>query len=541
MTRLIHRIPALIYPLAGGLVVLLVLAGCRALPRFIAPSQPTPDMTTLSGTIPTSTITITLGTAPPTPSPTVKSSLTPTNSITVKNSPTKWAIATPLPLIYYAQSGDTLAVVASHFNISTTVITSPNLLSSQGLIQYNQALYLPARLAHRVKSDFILPDSEVVFSPSAVDFNIAAYLRKSRGDLFKYREYLASTGWTSAADIIKRIALENSINPRLLLALLEYHCHGVAGEISSDVGEDALLGNGDFRRSGLYRQLSWASSQLSAGYYGWRSGQLHEFSLADGSIIHPAPNLNAGSVALQYYFAFENDQEAWLKATDPQTGFTALYERMFGDPWERAFLVEPLLPDDLSQTPMQLPFEADRGWSYTSGPHTAWESEGAQAALDFAPATYNSGCQPTDAWVAAVANGRVVRSAFNAVMQDLDDPVSGKGDGLEQTGWAVLYMHIAEKGMVSPDTYLKTGDRIGQPSCEGGRATGTHVHIARKYNGEWVLADGYLPFNLSGWVAHTGQKPYEGTLTKEGQTVVAHWFGSFETRIALPTVTPIAP
>jgi hypothetical protein len=126
-------------------------------------------------------------------------------------------------------------------------------------------------------------------------------------------------------------------------------------------------------------------------------------------------------------------------------------------------------------------------------------------------------------------------------MQDLDDPISGEGDGIEQTGWAVLYFHIAKQGQVAANTYLKVGDRIGQPSCEGGRATGTHVHIARKYNGEWVLADGYLPFNLRGWEAHNGEKPYQGTLTKGGETVVAHWFGSFETRIGLPTQTPIVP
>lgn len=515
--------------MTGGLVVILVLSCCQASSSLSEPLLPSPGNASLTGTIAIPTKTVITATSTP-------------SSNALKSSPTKRAAnPTPLPLLYYAQSGDTLEVVASHFDISATQITSPDPIPTRGLIPYNQPLYLPATLSKLVKPDFILPDSEVVFSPSAVDFDIAFYLRRSRGDLATYREYLASTGWTSAADIIKRIALENSINPRLLIALLEYRCHGVLGEISDDVAEDALLGNEHFLDLGLYRQLSWASDQLSIGYYGWRSGQLHEFPLADGSLVQPAPNLNAGSVALQYYFTFKNDLRAWEKATDPESGFAALYERMFSDPWERALLVEPLLPGDQTQTPMQLPFEAERGWAYTSGPHSAWEENGALAALDFAPATYNSGCLPTDAWVAAVANGRVVRSAFNAVMQDLDDPLTGEGDGIEQTGWAVLYMHIAKQGMIAANINLKTGDRIGQPSCEGGRSTGTHLHIARKYNGEWVLADGYLPFNLSGWEAHNGEKPYQGTLTKDGQTVVAHWFGSFETRIGLPTKTPSAP
>jgi hypothetical protein len=62
---------------------------------------------------------------------------------------------------------------------------------------------------------------------------------------------------------------------------------------------------------------------------------------------------------------------------------------------------------------------------------------------------------------------------------------------------------------------------IGYPSCTGGEATGTHVHIARKYNGEWVLADGPLGFNLEGWVIHNGSAAYQGTMARSGFIVKA--------------------
>ena len=125
----------------------------------------------------------------------------------------------------------------------------------------------------------------------------------------------------------------------------------------------------------------------------------------------------------------------------------------------------------------------------------------------------------------ASAAGQVVRSTTGVVVLDLD------GDGFEQTGWDLLYLHIATKDRAPLGVWLDAGGLIGHPSCEGGIATGTHLHFARKYNGEWVLADGPLPFTLSGWVAHAGKKPYEGTLTKGDKTVIARSEVSAETKI----------
>ena len=47
------------------------------------------------------------------------------------------------------------------------------------------------------------------------------------------------------------------------------------------------------------------------------------------------------------------------------------------------------------------------------------------------------------------------------------------------------------------------------------------MHLARKYNGEWLPAEGILPFNLEGWIPHNGNEPYLGTLTRGSQSVTA--------------------
>ncbi|MGB9674064.1 MAG: hypothetical protein ACPL3P_07985, partial [Anaerolineales bacterium] len=100
------------------------------------------------------------------------------------------------------------------------------------------------------------------------------------------------------------------------------------------------------------------------------------------------------------------------------------------------------------------------------------------------------------------------------------DP-SSPADGLEQTGWVILYMHVASLDRVKSGDYLKAGDRVGHPSCEGGFSSGTHVHIARRYHGEWISADQNLPFVLDGWVSHGTGVEYEGTLERNGVIIEA--------------------
>ena len=220
--------------------------------------------------------------------------------------------------------------------------------------------------------------------------------------------------------------------------------------------------------------------------------------------------------------------ERWAGALDPNTGFPALEIKMFGDPWARSQNLEQLYPANLSQPVLSLPFDPGVRWSFSGGPHAAFGAAGALAALDFAPAGVQNGCYQSTAWATASASGLVVRAANNQVVIDLDS------DGYEQTGWTILYLHIATNGMIANGTHVSVGDHLGHPSCEGGEATGVNLHIARKFNGEWILADSAIPFVLSGWQAHAGEKAYEGTLTKGDQVVTADTYGAPETEIYLP-------
>lgn len=419
------------------------------------------------------------------------------------------------PILYYAQAADTLQVVAIRFGVQPAEIASVDPIPASGFLNPGQLLVIPRRLGNTTSSKHLLPDSEVVYSPSAIGFDAAEFARQAGGFLHSYREWHRSTGLKSGGEIIMRVAIENSINPRLLLALLEYHSGWVTGQPATQTDRDYPLGKVDLKEQGLYNQLVWTVNQLSIGYYAYREGRLTEIRFSDGVKMRLAPDLNAGTAALQYYFAQLYRGQEWLDALNPEVGFPALYASLLGNPWERASRVEPLFPPGLSQPPLTLPFGRNWTWAFTGGPHGAWERDGAYAALDFAPGSNQSGCVESRAWVVAAAAGLVVRTGPGLVVLDLD------GDGYEQTGWVLVYLHVATEDRIPLGEWVAAGDPLGHPSCEGGFATGTHLHIARKYNGEWVPADGPLPFNLGGWIAHYGGLAYYGTLTRDGKTVTS--------------------
>ncbi len=82
-------------------------------------------------------------------------------------------------------------------------------------------------------------------------------------------------------------------------------------------------------------------------------------------------------------------------------------------------------------------------------------------------------------------------------------------------------MHIETRGRVELGERLKAGDRIGHPSCEGGVSTGSHLHIARRYNGEWIPADQNIPFDLDGWISQGFGYAYQGLMVRGDQTIQA--------------------
>ncbi len=463
-------------------------------------------------------------TRPPTPTrvPLTISPFAADSESQLLNTPTPDAARTlPTPRLkeeeYLVQAGDTLGSIAQRYGVSVQALMQANNLADPNRLDVGMLLKIPAAQPGSVGSSFkIIPDSELVYGPASVYFDIDHFIKSQNGYLASYAQDV-NGALRSGSEIVAIVAQNYSVNPRLLLALLEYQSGWVTNPAPFNTSYP--MGMADKNRKGLYRQLTWAANTLNRGYYLWRVNALSSWILSDGSALNFSPTINAGTAAVQYFFSQLGDRATWEKDTSA-TGLFLTYYVFFGNPF--GYAIEPLIPPGLSQPPLQLPYSAGESWYFTGGPHGGWDSGSAWAALDFAPPDNARGhCETSPMWITAMADGWIVRAGDGAVIQDLDN------DGYEQTGWVILYMHVAEQDRVQAGEYLFTGERIGHPSCEGGVSNATHVHVARKYNGEWIAADGPLPFNLSGWVSSGTGVEYDGFLTRGAKRIEA-WDGASE-------------
>ena len=406
------------------------------------------------------------------------------------------------PQVYVVKSGDTLYAIAGRFNCSVDELIQANGIANPNALQVGQQLQIPSTTIDTGPSIQLLPNSEFVNSPAYLDFDIGAFCARSGGYLCLYQENVDGQ-MLSGPEIVNLVAHHYSVGPRLLLAMVEHE--------SGWVTDPNPIGGGLGSRTGgwntFHQQLAWAADKLNEGYYDWRGRGMALKIWGDGTATRYAPTLNAATAALQYFYSLNTGRNEWKTLVGGGPGsFIATYRKLFGDPDQYAIV--PLIPAGTANPTLALPWSEGESWFYTGGPHGGWNDGSAWAAIDAVPDEGYLGCQPASAWATAAAPGLVIYSQNGEVMIDLD------GDGYEETGWVLFYLHVGTQGRVPVDTRVDVGDPIGHPSCEGGFSESTHLHFARKYNGEWIAADGPLPLILSGWQFFSSGVEYEGTAVR---------------------------
>lgn len=432
---------------------------------------------------------------------------------------------------HIVEAGDTLSKIAEKYGTTLESLVAVNQLVNPDILTIGQIIKLPDLPTEFTPALKLLPDIRVIRGTNG--FDVAGFIASQPGFLRTVTDEVDFRGFDgnaakrklTAAEVVEQVSIEYSIDPRLLLAILEYRSGWLSNPAPNEVQKTfPLIFSLETNRLGLYRQLSWAAYHLNYGYYGWKYRGLTTLEFEAGERFLYDSGLNAGSVALQYFFSVKSDVTSWRNAISTPQGFFAVYYAYFGNPFEDK---DPIIASDLTQPEFGLPFGAGEVWFFTGGAHGGWASSSAWSALDFAPPDERTDglfCFVSDYWVRAVANGIIARSQDGGVWLDVD------GDGDDTTGWVVFYLHIASQDRTPVGTVVKKGDPIGKASCEGGYSTATHLHIARKYNGEWIPTDCPLcashdsrpVFDLGGWeVVSIPNQEYQGYLDFNGQRLTA--------------------
>ncbi len=447
------------------------------------------------------------------------------------------AVATASTSSHRVVAGDTLTQIAERYGVSVASLMRANDLPNPNLLTVGQIITLPAPPVDYTPAFHILPDSLLVRSTTAGDFDVDAFISSHGGALSDLTVHLNETrfdgtaraGSFSAAEIIERVSLEYSVDPRILIAFLEYAAGMLTESALDDETKQFPLRQPEayfrMRRAGLYNQLSWLADRLNQGYYGWKYRGESILELEDGSRLYYEPKLNPGTVAVQHVLAQLPSVADWREASG-EAGISATYQGLFGDPLQFA---HETVPANLQQPDLTLPFPRGDVWRFTGGFHGGWGNGSAWAAVDFSPprgAGQGGACYTAVHPTTAVARGIITRLDEGVVILDLDE------DSNEGTGWTVLYLHVDHKNLLEEGQVVEAGNILGYASCLGGVTNATHLHIARRYNGEWLPADcnrcppgvAVPPFVMSDWkVVGLNSQLYQGFMVHqlENRTAVA--------------------
>ena len=461
----------------------------------------------------------------------------PTISATVSNPLASTAPEVPdtQPATHTVKAGDTLTRIAQRYDVSIKALQAVNDLPNPDVLEVGQVINLPQTPVEYTASFRIIPDSRMVRSAGAYRFDIEAFLRSQPGPLHRMTLAVPTRladgslreDQLSGSQVIARVSREYSVDARLLLAFLEHFAGLVTDPAADEEAQHypilAPAPSSGILRAGLYNQLSWLADQLNKGYYDWKYRGRRILEFADGSRLNYHPDLNAGTIAVQFAVAQMSNQDQW--PTDiGADGFYATVQSLFGDPFADTEATPPANP---SQPTLTLPFPRGDAWRFTGGFHGGWGNGSAWSAVDFAPPDKDSRwCYTSSYPIIAVARGKIARMDEGVIVLDLDE------DGDEGSGWTILYLHVSAHDALREGQVVDAGNILGYTSCAGGFSTATHLHIARRYNGEWIPADcnrcpagvSAPPFVMSGWkVVGLGSQLYQGFLvhTRGNRSVIA--------------------
>lgn len=352
----------------------------------------------------------------------------------------------------------------------------------------------------------LLSDGQFVWGPNVGTFDISAFLASRGSSLALYGEN------------VEQWAAYSGVNPRVLLAVLETG-YGMVTRLPEGQSPDDVL------RTIETTALSLALSFYDHLYtYGSRRNLRPEataktltLSFADGQTMAYAPGSSSGTFAVASALATGTDPLTWQSMVTGTwgSGFAAVFAELFPeiDPLDSSNNINPLsLPaPDL----FQFPFPLGAAWKF-SGVHS-WFGGGGypdRSSMDFLVAWPEYPDDPYRNAAAAAGGTGLIRTPYQGRPPCWVEVNHGGG-------WKTSYYHLGNLAAPGPLGTVGRNDpvgAIGEGTCNGGSATGPHVHLTLWYNGALYDLEG---LQLSGWTIHagaSGSNPYTSGYIERGGT-----------------------
>ncbi len=361
-----------------------------------------------------------------------------------------------------------------------------------------------------------ISDYRFLNSTSISELEIQAFLEKWASPLAEFIEDINGEEW-SAAEIIKFHAMFNSINPEVLLIMLEAKAHLIT---DPTVGVP-LFASPEISFKGtpsFYNYVELLTNQLVNAYDLVRYTPIRQNAHLSQINYENASDATIAIIEIFSGMFDTSEQQVWLVGSDAK--FVEYLSTWFNDSVTLEFNEALTSGPTTLPSGYQLPFPTDEVWYYSSGPHhnngishcapgkTRSECPpGPWSAIDIVPPErVPCGTVDTRWWVVAAQDGIVVSSGKGLVIVE------------HYGGWRTHYMHIASQDRVGVGVEVDKGDPIGHPSCEGGVSTGGHVHFAIVNATEgFVNIDSSF---LSSWFIKETTH-YNGTMSRSGVSRVA--------------------
>ncbi len=180
------------------------------------------------------------------------------------------------PQTYVVQSGDMLSAIAQKYSVSLQALAQANNITDINSLKVGETLTIPVVPPEATGPAYkIIPDSELVYGPLSTMTDVDAFIHSKGGYLASYTQDVNGETLTAAQAVV-RAAQSYSVNPRILLALLEYRSGWLTKTNPDPALNEQPFGFYDAWYHGLFRQLEWAAIQLNSGYYRWRSNAGHQ-------------------------------------------------------------------------------------------------------------------------------------------------------------------------------------------------------------------------------------------------------------------------